>query len=110
VNEHERRIGLNEALYRDVNEKLRSINAAFASITETFEIMCECGHSTCTDRFSIAPSAYEELRADPLLFAVAPGHETGEVEQVVSVTDLYEIVRKRPGDPASIASATDPRS
>jgi hypothetical protein len=110
VSERERRIGLNEAVYREVNEKLRAVNEVFATITDSFEIMCECGHATCDDRFSIAPDAYEELRRDPVLFAVVPGHEIPDVEDVLARTEAYAVVRKRPGDPAKVAAQTDPRS
>ena len=110
MSERERRIGLNEAVYREVNEKLRAVNEVFATITDNFEIMCECGHATCDDRFSIAPGAYEELRRDPVLFAIVPGHEIPDVEDVVASTETYAVVRKRPGDPAQVATQTDPRS
>ena len=110
MSERERRIGLNEAVYREVNEKLRAVNEVFATITDNFEIMCECGHSTCDDRLSIAPAAYEELRSDPVLFAIVPGHEIPDVEVVVARTDAYAVVRKRSGDPAKVAVQTDPRS
>lgn len=109
MSDRERRIGLNEAVYREVNEKLREVNEVFASITETFEIVCECGDISCDDRISITPSAYEDLRADPTLFAVLPGHEIADVEDVVSTNDVYAVVRKRPGEPAEVAAATDPR-
>jgi hypothetical protein len=110
LSERERRIGLNEAVYREVNEKLRAVNEVFATITDNFEIMCECGHSTCDDRISIAPTAYEELRRDPVLFAIVPGHEIPDVEAVISRTEAYAVVRKRAGDPAKVAVQTDPRS
>jgi hypothetical protein len=110
VSERERRIGLNEAVYREVNENLRAVNEVFATITDTFEIMCECGHATCDERFSIAPDAYEELRRDPVLFAIVPGHEIPDVEEVVAETEAYAVVRKRSGDPAKVAVQTDPRS
>jgi hypothetical protein len=110
VSVRERRIGLNEAVYREVNEKLRAVNEVFATITDTFEIMCECGHATCDERFSIAPDAYEELRRDPVLFAIVPGHEIPDVEEVVAETEAYAVVRKRSGDPAKLAVQTDPRS
>jgi hypothetical protein len=110
VSVRERRIGLNEAVYREVNEKLRAVNEVFATITDTFEIMCECGHATCDERFSIAPDAYEELRRDPVLFAIVPGHEIPDVEEVVAETEAYAVVRKRSGDPAKVAAQTDPRS
>lgn len=105
----ERRIGLNEAVYREVNEKLRAVNEVFATITDNFEIMCECGHATCDDRLSIAADAYEELRRDPVLFAIVPGHEIPDVEDVVAKTEAYVVVRKRSGDPAKVAVQTDPR-
>ena len=110
MSERERRIGLNEAVYREVNEKLRAVNEVFATITDSFEIMCECGYTTCDERFSIAPEAYEELRRDPVLFAVVPGHEIPDVEEVVATNEVYAVVKKRPGEPASVAVRTDPRS
>ena len=110
MSERERRIGLNEAVHREVNEKLRVVNEVFATITDTFEIICECGDSSCAARLSITPSAYEELRAEPTLFAVTAGHEIPDVEDVVLTTEQYDVVKKRPGDPAKIATATDPRS
>jgi hypothetical protein len=110
LSDRERRIGLNEAVYREVNEKLRAVNEVFATITNNFEILCECGHETCDDRLSIAPVAYEELRRDPVLFAIVPGHEIPDVEDVVARTEGYAVVKKRPGEPARVAVQTDPRS
>ena len=110
MTERERRIGLNEAVYREVNEKLRTVNEVFATITDHFEIMCECGHQTCHERLSITPRAYEELRSDPGLFAIVPGHEIPDVEDVVAETEAYAVVRKHPGDPVKVAAQTDPRS
>ena len=110
MSDRERRLGLNEALFRDVNEKLRVVNEAFAPITDTFDIICECGHMTCDERLSIPPRAYEDVRADPLLFLIVRGHEIPDVEDVVRETDTYAVVRKHPGDPAQVAITTDPRS
>lgn len=53
---------------------------------------------------------YEQIRSNPVLFIVAPGHEKSEVEIRVHRTAHYDIVRKRPGEPERIAKATDPRS
>ena len=93
MSERERRIGLNEAVYREVNEKLRAVNEVFATITDNFEIMCECGNSACDNRISIAPAAYEELRRDPVLFAIAPGHEIPDVEVVVARTEASRLAK-----------------
>ena len=110
MSDRERRLGLNEALFRDVNEKLRAVNEAFAAITDTFDIICECGHATCDERLSVPPETYEDVRADPVLFLVVRGHEIPDVEDVVRETDSYMVVRKHPGDPARVAVTTDPRS
>lgn len=110
MSDRERRIGLNEALFREVNEKLRAVNEAFAPITDTFDVVCECGHTTCEERLSIPPETYEEVRADPVLFIIVPGHEIPDVEDVVLEVESHSVVRKRPGDPALVAEATDPRS
>jgi hypothetical protein len=49
------------------------------------------------------------VRDDPTLFIVCPGHEAPRVETVDVVKGDYLIVRKREGEPAQIARATDPR-
>ena len=107
MDERGRRIGLNEAVYREVNERLRDINEAFAQLTDTMDLICECGDAQCHERLAMTPTAYEALRADALLFVIAPGHETPEVERVVEAREDYEIVRKRAGEPAELARATD---
>ena len=110
MSDRERRLGLNEALFREVNEKLRVVNEAFAPITDTFDIICECGHKTCDERLSIPPETYEEVRDDPLLFLIVRGHEIPDVEDVVRETESYAVVRKHSGNPAQVAVLTDPRS
>jgi hypothetical protein len=73
-----------------------------------FEIVCECGDIECDDRILIARDAYENLRGDPLRFAIVHGHVAVGVEDVVERRERYSIVRKHPGSPAGVASATNP--
>jgi len=108
--ERERRIGMNEALFREVNERIEAVNEAFATVTDAMSIVCECGSQSCVDQIVIPRSEYEELRSDRTLFAVIPGHEIPDVEDVVQRRDGYDVVRKRRGVPELIAKATDPRS
>ena len=103
------RVGLNEAIFRSVNERIEGLNQAFEPYTNSFEIVCECGDIECTERFAITRAAYEDLRSDPTLFAIVPGHTANAIETVVS-DDAYEVVRKREGEPADTARATDPRA
>lgn len=103
------RLAKNEALFREVNERLETLNEGFAMITDTFEILCECALLECFDRIAMAPSAYEKMRADATLFAVRPGHEADGVEDIVSSHEGYYIVRKSSGEARKIADKTDPR-
>ncbi|HZB23700.1 MAG TPA: hypothetical protein VE444_07620 [Gaiellaceae bacterium] len=108
--DRQRRIGANEALFRQVNERMRDLNETFATFTGKIDLMCECGAATCTERIAMDPSAYEELRSDANLFAVVPGHEVPDVEYVVAQRDVYDVIRKREGVPSQIAEQTDPRA
>ena len=54
------------------------------------------------------PNEYREVREDPTLFVLRPGHDFPETETVRAKKPGYWIVRKGPGLPAAIAEATDP--
>jgi hypothetical protein len=83
MTERETRIGLNEALFREVNERVRQLTDDSQDGDEGLTIVCECGSENCTEELAIAYSAYQELRSDPALFAVSPGHVAPDVEAVV---------------------------
>ena len=108
--ERTERVGKNEALFRVVNERLEDLNEGFVTLTNTFDIVCECGRLDCMEQIVMSPAAYEQLRADPALFAVIPGHEARDVEEIVASHDGYDVIRKDPGRPEELAEATDPRS
>lgn len=109
MDERAARVGENEALFRQVNERIEQLNESFATVTETFEVVCECGDSGCVTQISIARDAYEQVRTDATLFIVAPEHEDSEVEDVVDTQSAYHVVRKRAGLPSRVAEETDPR-
>jgi hypothetical protein len=109
MRERRMRIGENEALFRQVNERIEGLNESFAAVTGTFEIVCECADTRCVTRIPITPDTYEGVRADPTLFIVAPGHESPEVEAVVDTQIAYHVVRKQAGLPEQVAKRTDPR-
>jgi hypothetical protein len=103
----EERIARNEALFREVNERVREVSDADAS--ERIEFLCECGDAGCTESISLTRAEYERLRSDPLLFGVKPGHAIADVERVVDANERFEIVRKH-HDEGMVARATDPRA
>jgi hypothetical protein len=110
MDQRDRRRALNEAAFREVNERIRGLNLAFSEFSGEFSIVCECDDTACVEHVSIRPEAYEAIRQDPTLFAVLRGHESPAVETIETQLDAYSIVRKRAGEPARIAIATDPRS
>jgi hypothetical protein len=106
----EERIGLNEAVFRDVNERIQDVVSAFNLTAEPLDLICECGDASCVARISLSRDEYEDIRADAHLFAVAPGHVAPGVEELVETRSGYDIVRKFKGVTAEIAQKTDPRS
>ena len=109
MGERERRISLNEAAFRQVNERIGELADDFGLQNQPLNFVCECGDPTCVQQIAITRSDYERIRAEPTHFAVYPGHETAQVEDVVDKRDGYDVIRKREGVPADVAEETDPR-
>ena len=103
------RIGKNEALFRQVNERLRDVAETFSLVAEQAEFVCECGDVACTEPISMSLAEYERIRANPTWFFVRRGHEAAAVETVVERRDGYDIVAKDAGPPAALAAEEDPR-
>lgn len=110
MSRREQQVGMNETLFREINERLEELNKTFSEFTDKMELVCECGVRTCIERFPLDVAEYERLRADPTTFAVKPGHELSDVEDVIEEHADYLVVRKKPGEPAAVAVAEDPRS
>lgn len=108
--ERARRIGLNESVFRRVNEQIEELSERLGQpLGRPLDLICECGNIDCAERIRMRPDLYERLRADPVLFAVVPGHEQEDVEEVVSRAGGYDVVRKRSGVPEHVARETDTR-
>jgi hypothetical protein len=103
----EERAARNEALFREVNEQVRSLSDQFASDTGTVGFVCECSRDDCAERLELPIAVYEAVRAHPRRFLVVPGHD-GDFEHVVERSLGYVIVEKE-GDAGRIAQRTDPR-
>lgn len=108
--ERARRVGLNEAIFRQVNEQIRDLNRDFETEQGTMTVICECGSSECTDRLELRVQEYERVRGDARLYVIAKGHEIPSVETVVEQAGGYDVVRKDEGEPARLSEELDPRS
>lgn len=110
MDERQRRVGVNEALFREVNERIERVTEALQITSEKIAILCECGDEGCTERVDVELRDYERIRGESTLFFIRPGHEVPDVEDVVERGDGWEVVQKKAGDPADLARELDPRA
>jgi hypothetical protein len=107
---HGERLARNEALFRQVNERVRDVSQAFATLDPTpVDFVCECGRQDCAEPIALRLHEYEAVRAVPTQFFVLRDHVIPEIEHVVADHGSYVVVRKLPGE-EEIAEQTDPRS
>lgn len=109
MSERERRIGQNEALFREVNDRIERVTETLEATTDTIRIICECGNKSCTEQITVRVTEYERIRSDSELFFVRQGHEQPDIERMVERQGEYSVVRKKPGDAAGVAQELDPR-
>ena len=66
MEERERRIGMNEALFREVNERLQELAGGSAHTPEKLDLICECGNASCASRIEMDPQGVPKgpLRLD----------------------------------------------
>jgi hypothetical protein len=103
------RIAENVAAFRAVNERISEWpEHQQTGPDEPLAFVCECGRRDCFERVYLTRAQYEAVRRDAALFAVTPGHEIPDVEQVVDQHPGYLVVRKNE-DVRSIVEGTDPR-
>jgi hypothetical protein len=105
----EEQVARNEALFREVNERIKEASEAVATLLET-GFVCECGDPECTEPLSLTPVEYEEVRREPTHFLIVPGHIEPEIEVVIARNERFAVVAKTDPQAARIAVREDPRS
>ena len=107
----ETRLARNEALYREVNERIAELAEEFSEgeVRNPVSFVCECDAADCAASIELTLAEYEAIRAEPTRFVVVPGHERPEIESVVERHAAYLVVEKREEDAAEVARETDPR-
>ena len=107
----ERRKAANEAVFRNVNERIQRLQHSFAlAEREPLQMICECDELDCMTRITVEVDVYEQVRAHPDQFLVHEGHEDPAVDEMISVKPGYTIVQKKQGDAQDVAVETDPRA
>ncbi|HEV3478879.1 MAG TPA: hypothetical protein VG144_05470 [Gaiellaceae bacterium] len=109
MDDRAKRIGENEVLFREINERLRELGEGFSLVSEEAEFVCECGNTSCVERLTMPLRTYEKIRSSPTRFFVIKGHELLDYERVVGEDEHYFVVEKLPGGPAGVAIRDDPR-
>jgi hypothetical protein len=86
------RLARNQALFREVNERLLELADGFQN--GSMQFICECSQEDCTETMTLSHEQYESVRAHSTFFVIATGHEILEVEKVIDHNDGYTIVQK----------------
>ena len=107
--ERAERLARNESRFREINDRVeRDLERIVYSPQELLPFVCECARRTCAATIELSRGEYERVRADSVHFAVAPGHEIAEVEDVVERHERYFLIRKHP-ETWEIVERSDPR-
>jgi len=100
--------GVTEALFREVNERVRELNLRLEELTPYGSWSCECSDTACLGRVDLTLDEYDAVRAEATHFVVVPSpdHVDRAVETVTLETDRYWIVEKL-GSAARVAMETN---
>ena len=97
----------NEAVFRDVNERIETAAVELDPPLERVPFLCECDDVGCRQIISLTREEYEDVRRDGAVCVVVPGHSSGR--EIVEERGAYAVIRKTDGE-ATVARALDPRS
>jgi hypothetical protein len=108
----EARSARNEALLREVNDRIHEVGERLQVLPddEVLDFRCECGRPSCDEPISMTAREYEHVRSQDDRFAVVPGHEDAEIERVVERADGYVIVDKLPEAEPLVGADGEPGS
>lgn len=102
----EERKAVNEATFREANERIRETAEELRPPVEEVPYLCECEDTSCHAPIRLGREEYELVRSDPTWFVIVAGHPTSG--DAVHERDGYRIVRKT-GVGAEVAVELDPR-
>ena len=73
------RAARNEAVFREVNEKILEVDERFGSGTQG-EFICECADDGCIERLQVPVAVYTAVRGHSRRFVIAPDHDDPALE------------------------------
>ena len=97
VGAREERFAANEALFREVNERVAELASQYVGSEpgNAVDFTCECGRAECSETMMMTIVEYEAIRAHATHFGVVPQHEQPEIERVIERHPRYFVVQKR---------------
>jgi hypothetical protein len=104
-----KKLGRNEALFRQVNERLKEIGEGFSVVAERADFICECSDERCAQQVQLTLADYERVRSDSRWFLLVRGHERPEIESIVWDAGEDVVVVQKLEHLASEVIADDPR-
>jgi hypothetical protein len=109
------RLAKNEALFRELNERVAEITQEFTAVSPEPDVVdglvCECSDPLSLERGGpLTIPEYARVRRDARRFIIAAGHQAPDVERVVEKQKTYWLVEKNEGVPSDVARELDPRS
>ena len=109
TNEHKRRLAENEALFREVNERVNEQAEEHGEDGHVYAYFCECSRPDCVEQVRHTTAEYELIRADGARFILVAGHQIDEIEDVIVRLNDSVVVEKQ-GVAGERAEALDPRA
>jgi hypothetical protein len=89
-----RRLALNEAVARELNDAVGAVVERWHDDGDPFEIVCECSHVSCRERLHVTTSDYAAVRAHPARFLLVDDHVVAEIERRVGAAGDATVVEK----------------
>jgi hypothetical protein len=106
------RVGKDEAVFREVNERIRELSERLGAArpADLVSFVCECSSVECHETVELTLEEYEQVRGEPAEFVAVPDHLwEPAVEREVRRTERYAVLQKL-GDAREQAEALDPRA
>jgi hypothetical protein len=105
-------VGKNEAVFREVNERIRELSERLRSDAprDLVSFVCECSAVDCHETVELTLDEYEQVRTDPAHFLAALDHLwQPEFEREIYRTERYSVLEKL-GPAEDKVEELDPRA
>lgn len=91
----ERRLKENEVIFQQANQGVADFITQDGGDPSTIiKFYCECSNIDCRQRIPLTAANYSNLHKSQRWFIALTGHETPEIEKIVSKHDGFSVVEK----------------